>query len=227
MNFCWNSSASLSLVGVCLVLSGCGTPAGPATPQMAMPTRVAAADMAPRTLLVPGDTLEVFVKEDNKFDGQYKVRENGDIIVKQIGRLKVGGLTVSGAQEALRQNLESSQLAHPTVIMDRVGTITSQTFEEKAKLLIYVTGAVKTPGQHMIAVTNNQPILAYEALLIAGGTTAFADESHAFILRRGAGTMRSTIPLNLRSIRQGIGPDVPLQEGDLITVPERRFGLNF
>ena len=183
MNFRWNPSASLSLVGVCLVLSSCGTSSGPATPQMGMPTRMAAADMAPRTLLVPGDTLEVFVKEDNKFDGQYKVRENGDIIVKQVGRVKVGGLTVNGAQEALRQ--------------------------------------------HMIAVTNTQPILAYEALLIAGGTTAFADEAHAFILRRGAGTMRSTIPLNIRSIRQGIGPDVPLQEGDLITVPERRFGLNF
>ena len=190
-----------------------------------MPVRAPQVSEGPRTLN-PGDTLEVFVKEDEKFNGSYKVRENGDIILKQVGRVKVGGLTVGGAQEAVRQTLASTQLANPTVIVDRTGSSSSQSFEEKAKLLIFVTGAVKSPGQHQIAITGNQPLLAFEALLIAGGTTPFADEAHAFILRRGTGTTRTTIPLNIRNIRQGVGADVPLQEGDLITVPERRFGIN-
>lgn len=192
-----------------------------------MPVRSAPAPVAPRTSLAPGDTIEVFVMEDEKFNGSYKVRENGDIIMPRVGRVKVGGMSVSGAQDAVKQTLESSQLAHPTVIVDRVGTTNTQTFEDKSKMLIYVTGSVARPGQHMIAQVGTQPVLAYEALLIAGGATPYADETHAFILRRGNGNSRTQIPLNLRSIRQGVGPDVPLQEGDLITVPERRFGLNF
>ncbi len=226
MNFCRKPLDLLCLFGLSLAFVSCEGPA-PTTPQMPLSQRVAPAPQLQRNVLVPGDTLEVFVKEDEKFGGQYRVRENGDIIMKQVGRVKVGGLTVPGAQEQLRQTLASSQLANPTVIVDRIGSISTQTFEEKAKMLIYVTGAVRSPGQHMIALSSSQPILAYEALLIAGGTTAFADETHAFILRRGAGTMRTSIPLNLRDIRQGTGPDVPLQEGDLITVPERRFGFNF
>ena len=214
------------MLGCCLALVSCHS-TDPATADLPLPPRTVSAPSGPRTTLAPGDTIEVFVMEDEKFGGQYKVRENGDIIVPRVGRVKVSGLSVSGAQEVLKQTLEASQLAHPTVIVDRVGTSNMQTFEDKAKMLIYVTGAVARPGQHMIAQVGTQPVLAYEALLIAGGTSPYADENHAFILRRGNGNTRAQIPLNLRSIRQGVGPDVPLQEGDLITVPERHFGLNF
>lgn len=226
MNFCRYFRAPLPLFGLCLVITACEHPA-PDTPQMPMLPSRPVMESSNRSVVAPGDTLEVFVKEDEKFNGRYNVRENGDIILRQLGRVHVGGLTVPGAQEMLRKTLQSSQLANPSVIVDRVGTISTQTYEERAKMLIFVTGAVRSPGQHVIALTSSQPILAYEALLIAGGTTPFADETHAYILRRGNGTMRTNIPLNLRNIRQGVGPDVPLQEGDLITVPERHFGLSF
>jgi len=223
MKFCRYSCAFL--IGSCL--ASCHS-TGPATADLPMPPRSATpVAVGPRNTLVPGDTVDVFVMEDEKFSGTYKVRENGDIIIPKLGRVRVGGLSVTGAQDAVRQALEASQLAHPTVIVDRTSMANTQTFEDKAKMLIYVAGCVPRAGQHMIALVGNQPVLAYEALLIAGGTTPYADENHAYILRRGNGTTRTQIPLNLRSIRQGVGPDVPLQEGDLIMVPERRFGLNF
>ncbi|MDB6120970.1 MAG: Capsular polysaccharide biosynthesisexport periplasmic protein WcbA Capsular polysaccharide export [Verrucomicrobiaceae bacterium] len=226
MNLRRYTCASFSLLGICLALASCHS-TNPDTADLPMPARQAPVSVAPRTTLAPGDTIEVFVMEDEKFAGTYKVRENGDIIMPRVGRVRVGGLSVSGAQDAVKAVLEASQLAHPTVIVDRVGTTGNQTFEDKSKMLIYVAGSVARAGQHMIAQVGTQPVMAYEALLIAGGTTPYADETHAFILRRGNGNSRTQIPLNLRSIRQGKGPDVPLQEGDLITVPERRFGLNF
>ena len=226
MNLRRYTCASFSLLGICLALASCHS-TDPATADLPMPGRSAPVAAAPRTSLAPGDTIEVFVMEDEKFNGSYKVRENGDIIMPRVGRVKVGGMSPSGAQEVVRQTLESSQLAHPTVIVDRVGTTATQTFEDKSKMLVYVTGSVSRPGQHMIAQVGTQPVLAYEALLIAGGVTPYADEVHAYIIRRGNGNSRTQIPLNLRSIRQGVGPDVPVQEGDIITVPERRFGLNF
>ena len=218
--------ASLSLIGLTIALSACHSPDA-STPDLPMPSLPGPTTAAPRNILAYGDTVEIFVMEDDKFNGSYKIRENGDIIMPKVGRIKVGGLSPSSAQEVVRQTLEASQLKKPTVILDHIGTSSTQTFEEKPKILVYVAGAVAHPGQHMIAQVGSQPLLAYEALLIAGGTTTFADETHAFILRRDKSTKRTEIPLNIRDIRLGRGSDVPLQEGDLITVPERRFGLSF
>lgn len=92
-------------------------------------------------------------------------------------------------------------------------------------MLVFVTGKVNKPGQHMIAVENGSGVLAYEALLIAGGATPFADEKHSYILRKGAQGSRQESPVDFRSIRQGDANDVPLVEGDMIFVPERRFAL--
>lgn len=77
----------------------------------------------------------------------------------------------------------------------------------------------------MVAIENGSRVYAYEAILIAGGTSPFADEQHSYILRRGASGARTKIPLNIRAIRQGSGTDVALMEGDMIVVPERRFAL--
>jgi len=172
-----------------------------------------------------GDSVELFVMEDNSFNGIYKIREKGDIIVPKIGRIVIHGMTVEAAQSRIRQVLLSSQLTAATVILDRVSSSGVRNFAETPKMLVFVTGKVNKPGQHMIAVENGNPVLAYEALLIAGGTTPFADEKRSYILRRGGQGSRQKIPLDLRAIRQGNANDVPLVEGDMIFVPERRFAL--
>lgn len=199
------------------------------TPDIAAPpAKKARLSQVSQSDLAIGDLVDVFVMEDEKFNGSYKVRENGDIILPKLGRVHVAGMTVSGAQAAISTALQASQLAKATVIVDRTTRNTTQTFEEKPKMLVYVAGAVTHPGQHMIAIPDGAAVSAYEALLIAGGVSPFADERHAYILRReGGSNSRARIPLNIRDIRMGRGLDVPLREGDLITVPERSFGLGF
>ncbi|HLO97921.1 MAG TPA: polysaccharide biosynthesis/export family protein, partial [Fimbriimonas sp.] len=175
--------------------------------------------------LAIGDSLEVFVMEDASFNGVYKVREKGDIIFPKVGRVVVAGLTVDAAQQRIREALQNSQLQSATVIVDRINkTPHSLPFEEKPKILVFVTGKVNRPGQHVIAVENGT-VYAYEAVLIAGGIAPFADEKHAYILRRGANGEREKITLDLRSIRQGRSSDRPLAEGDMICVPERHFSF--
>lgn len=176
--------------------------------------------------LAVGDTLEVFVMEDASFNGTYKVREKGDIILPKLGRVIVQGMNVDQAQRKLQQALEGSQLHKATVIADRINhSPAAVPFEETPKLLVFVTGKVNRPGQHLIAMTNGDTVYAYEAVLIAGGVSQFADEKHAYILRRGANGNREKIPLDLRAIRQGAATDRQLTEGDMICVPERRFVL--
>ncbi len=112
------------------------------------------------------------------------------------------------------------------MIVDRVNKLeTTKSFEETPKVLVFITGKVNRPGQHLIAVTTKDYVYAYEAVLIAGGLAPFADEKHAYILRRNAQGPKNKIPLDLRAIRQGIAADKPLVEGDMICVPERRFAL--
>ena len=180
-----------------------------------------------RDILQVGDTLEVFVMEDSSFNGVFKIREKGDIIIPKVGRVSVTGLTVEMAQQTIKKTLESSQLTSATVIADRISAVGSApvTFEESPQILVYLTGKVNRPGQHMLALSSGDTITAYEAVLIAGGVAQFADERDAYILRRTGGNNRTKIPVDLRSIRQGKSPDVPLANGDMICVPERRFAL--
>ena len=179
---------------------------------------------SPNTLRM-GESVELFVMEDPSFNGVYKVREKGDIILPKVGRISVQGLTVEAAQSKIQQNLLSTQLTAATVILDRVTQAGVRNFAETPKLLVFGTGKVNKPGQHMIAVEGSGGVLAYEALLIAGGPTQFGDEKHSYILRKGAQGTRQKIPVDFRSIRQGNANDVPLVEGDMIFVPERRFAL--
>ncbi len=180
-----------------------------------------------RDALQVGDTLEVFVMEDSSFNGVFKVREKGDIIIPKVGRVSVLGLSVDAVQERIKKTLESSQLTTATVIADRLSSAAAApvSFEETPKILVYLTGKVTRPGQHMLAVNSGESISAFEAVLIAGGVAPFADERDAYILRRSGGGNRARIPLDLRAIRQGKAADVPLVNGDMICVPERRFAL--
>ena len=212
-------------VGISLLISCCSAPpekvAGPKATHQKPPRPPARTDA-----LVVGDSLEVFVMEDPEFNGIYKIREKGDVIFPKLGRVTVAGLNVDQAQSKIREALQGSQLQSATVIVDRINQGTAITsFEQTPKILVFVTGKVNRPGQHMIAITTGDTVYAYEAVLIAGGVAPFADEKHAYILRRGAQGARERISLDLRAIRQGSASDKPLAEGDMICVPERRFAL--
>ena len=52
--------------------------------------------------LQPGDSLELFVEEDDSFNGVYDVRERGDIIIPNVGRIPVRGMTVVDAGARVR-----------------------------------------------------------------------------------------------------------------------------
>ena len=172
-----------------------------------------------------GDTVELFVMEDQAYNGTFQIREKGDIILPKSGRIYIRGLSVEAAQSKIKATLQSDQLKSATIILDRTRHGEIRTFNEAPKLVVFITGKVVQPGQHMIALRSNDAVYAYEAVLIAGGVTPFADEKHSYILRRAGSGARQKIPLDLRSIRQGNASDIALVEGDMIYVPERRFGL--
>lgn len=163
--------------------------------------------------------------EDRELNGQFPVRESGNIIMPGIGRIFLEGSTLEAAQDLVRSKVQSDQIKKATVIVERVRTSEQATLAEQPKMLIFVSGAVNRPGQHRVPLQGQEGLSAFEALLIAGGPTTFADQGHAYILRKAGDGRRFRIPVDLRAVSEGAARDPQLQEGDVIFVPGRRFGL--
>lgn len=183
----------------------------------------------------PGDSLELFVKEDNSFDGKYTVRERGDIIIPSLGRIPVSGMSVVDAGSRIRSELEATHLKKATVIIDRVGRApkpnvpaggqTAGVAKKTPLMKIYMTGKVTRPGQHRIPIPQSGELGVYEAILIAGGLSQFADPRKVHLLRNEATGKKRKIPVNIRSIEEGMTSDPAIGDGDIVVVPEKVFGF--
>lgn len=173
-----------------------------------------------------GDSLELFVKEDPVFNNTYKVREGGDIIIPDIGRIPLKGLSVASAERRVESYLEKGQIKDATVILDRVRSVApASSVAGSRQMLVYMTGAVSKPGQHVLAVPEGRSLGIYEAILISGGLAQFADEQKVHVLRMDSKRIRHRIPVNIRMIRQGGAPDPVIGQGDVVVVPEKVFGF--
>lgn len=192
--------------------------------QAPAPLSISKVPSRPETIQV-GDTLEVFVLEDSSFNGKVVVRESGDVILPKMGRVSVLGLSLSAAETVVQKRIQKDQIKEATVIVERTQRLSQSGFSERPKLLIFLTGAVARRGQHLIALSDRDGVTAYEALLIGGGVTPYGDTRRAYILRKVGDGQRQRIPVDLRTISQGIGVDPMMQQGDVLYVPERRFGF--
>jgi len=210
-----------------VLLGGIGCSNGPSSsgdvPAASVPPVVKQSDS--NTIGV-GDELELFVKEDAVFNGTYRVRERGDIIIPDIGRIPVAGLNVESAERRVESYIEKGQIKDATVILDRTSNPAKKTTVAGARqMLVYMTGAVAKPGQHMLTLPEGRTLGVYEAILISGGMGRFADEQRVYITRMDSKGIRHRIPVNARQIRQGGATDPALGYGDVVVVPEKVFGF--
>jgi protein involved in polysaccharide export with SLBB domain len=97
------------------------------------------ADVVPASLVEdapqihPGDNLDLRVVEDDSFNGKYAVRRGGYIIIPQVGRIKVTGLTTKQAEAAVKKALEDGgQLPKATVSIESSAKPVEEKKEKKA-----------------------------------------------------------------------------------------------
>lgn len=233
MNPCTSSRsrlfAALGLFVLLAALPSCNQARNRQTAPVSYPTAPVPASVSKTTAqpasIQPGDTLEIVVLEDPSFNDTTVVRESGDIILPKVGRVRVVGLSLSAAETAVQKRIQKDQIKEATVIVDRTKRQSQSSFAERPKLLLFLTGAISRRGQHLIALTDREGVTAYEALLIGGGATPYGDTSRAYILRKVGNGQRQRLPVNLRTISQGFGVDPMMQQGDVLFVPERRFGF--
>ncbi len=168
---------------------------------------------ASNEIVVPGETLEVFVNEDPSFNGRYQVRRGGYIIMPQVGRIAVAGRTIPGAEAAVKRALQSSQLHHASVLIERV-----QGADIENGQFILLSGEFSRPGRWIIP-KNTTPTLV-SVILSSGGTTDKADLTRVRVMRMAAnkGVVEE---VNVQKILDGGGltSDLTLDEGDVVTIP--------
>ncbi len=184
----------------------------------------------PSDRFVPGDNLELFVKEDSTLNSSYPVRDGGYIVIPRVGRIQVTGLTRSEAEKLVKESLKKTQLTEATVLVERTSKNALLSGSPGSsisvpKLMIYVTGAVLHPGTHYVPLTEGRSLGMYEAILITGGLARLAQDQKVELMRVDSSGRRHRAVFDLRKVRDGAASDPPVGAGDIIHVPEKVFGF--
>jgi polysaccharide export outer membrane protein len=182
------------LAPACLALAACDTLSEHVKPASYQATAPIA---APRTQA--GDKIKVVVYGEDKMSGDYEIDGNGMIHPPLIGAVRAAGMTKKEIENALAERLRSSQiLLNPVVTVDVASSRP-----------IYVMGEVEKPGEY----TYRNGLNVLSAVAVAGGFTYRASKSKVLVKRAGE--------KGLTEYR--LSPDIPVNPGDLVSVPERYF----
>ncbi|HEY7292939.1 MAG TPA: polysaccharide biosynthesis/export family protein [Vicinamibacterales bacterium] len=199
------------------------TPAPPAPSQSPQkPTEGTAAPAQPNYQIGPQDELRISVFDADGLTGVYRVDDEGFISFPLLGRIQVGGMTLSAAQEKVRTLLMNGYIRNPQVRVD---------VQEYKSQSVFVSGEVRAPAE--IRMTGGMTLL--KALAQAGSPLSSAS-SELTIARQKKSAAASTpatgttaskaaettevIRVNWRDLQTGRANDVALQDGDVIFVPK-------
>jgi protein involved in polysaccharide export with SLBB domain len=208
--------AILPLLLLGLVLTGC------ASKEVDLPEYVTVPPTGPNfgsDIVTVGDKLEIYILEDESFNGIYTVRDGGHVIFPKVGRVLVTGMNLAQAEAAIRKAFEANQLRIATVILERHGS-KRQDGPSIPNVTVYLSGVVNRPGPLEVPFIAGQPPTAYQALVHGGGPGEWANLSGAYVVRN-VGGVRKRINVDLKDVGKGKDQDVPIQSGDIIVVPQR------
>jgi protein involved in polysaccharide export with SLBB domain len=166
------------------------------------------------SLLLPGDSVEVFVTEDETLNGVYQVRQGGYIILPRVGRITIAGKDLAGAEQAVRESLATSQIRNATVMVERP----SAAGGINGGGVVYLAGEFLKPGAWVIPPGVTPTIVT--AILRSGGLRPDADLTKVRLLRLVAGQAQVE-EVNVQGIMNGAGlpSDLALRPGDIVFVP--------
>ena len=163
-------------------------------------------------ILQSGDLVEIKVFMEANMDRVLRISSNGTITYPLIGNVKIGGYSVSEAEEQLAEKLKY-YIKNPQV---------SMLIKEYSNKMVYVLGQVKKPSE--ISIPPEKTITVLEAITSVGGFTDIANTSKIKVLRMENGKQKS-IDVDVNAItKQGKKSlDIDLLPGDVVFVPQSMF----
>lgn len=166
----------------------------------------ASAQTAPDPKLKPNDIVQMEVFGEADMTTQTRVLKSGEVVFPLIGTVKVGGLTLAQAIEAVRTLYAEKYFVDPKVTI---------TINEYASEFVYVVGEVNRAGQIPIPASGKLDLAT--AIAGAGGLSQLADRNQ-IVLTRGES---STSTYTAQRIERGA--PINLKPGDRVIVHQSRY----
>ena len=163
-------------------------------------------------LLQPGDLLEVKVYMEENMDRTLRISANGTITFPLVGNIRVGGMSVAAAENALSKELKR-YIKNPQI---------SMLIQEYGNKTVYILGQVQKPSA--VEIPPEKPLTVLEAITSVGGFTDIAAPSKVKVLRMDNGNQKA-IDVDITQITKygNKSLDINLMPGDVVFVPQSIF----
>ncbi len=172
----------------------------------------APAPVSPDYMIGPGDSLHVFVFQNDALSVTVPVRPDGKISTPLVEDMVAVGKTPSQLARDIEKSL-SEYVKSPKVNVVVMGAMS--VFSQ-----VRVIGQVVRPQ----ALPYRDGMTVLDAVLAVGGLSQFAAGNRAHLVRTDRGK-NSEIKIKLDSLVNGgdMKQNLPLRPGDVLVVPESRF----
>lgn len=179
------------------------TPPGPAAPSAPVP-----ADYR----IGPGDTLKVYVFQNDELSATVPVRPDGKISTPLVEDMVAVGKTPS----QLARDIEKSLAVYVKTPKVNVVVLTAVSVFSQVKVI----GQVKSPQ----ALPYRDGMTVLDAVLAVGGLGQFAAGNRAHLVRtEGGKSVEIKVKLDALVNSGDMKQNLSLQPGDVLVVPETRF----
>lgn len=160
----------------------------------------------------PADLLEVSVYQEKDLERKVRVSPDGIITMPLAGSVKVAGLGVVEAEQAVTERLKRFLIAPQVSIF----------IAEYGNKQVYVLGEVAKPGSYPLPTEAGLTVI--EAITLAGGFSQYAAPDRTRIIRKKPGGS-SNIPIDISGVtkRGDKSKDLALEPNDVVYVPESVF----
>ena len=159
-------------------------------------------------LIGPNNLLHIRILNEGGLQQTFRVDDMGFISHPLVGRIRLGGMTVSQAEDRMRSMLDGDYIINPHVT---IFVLEHSRFS--------VLGEVRKPGNYEIIGR----LTLVEAISMAGGFTPVANESKVNVVRQGE-EGELTLVVSVKDIMEGKKEDnVYIEAGDVINVPKSFF----
>jgi len=160
--------------------------------------------------LGPGDVFQMQIVGEKDLPEAYEIASDGTVALPYLQRIKVGGLAPQEVAKLITAELKRQKILQKPVVIVRVEAYNSRK--------VTVSGEVQkagsfpySPGMTLIQVVSQ-----------AGGFNSVANLDRVRLTRQTpSGDV--TVVISADAINEGRAPDIPLQSGDRIYVPQRVF----
>ncbi len=161
----------------------------------------------PHYRLQAEDKIEVQYRYTPEYNTQASVQPDGYVSMPLIGEVKLAGLTLEQAAQAIRL-IAGRRLKDPEVMV---------LLKEYVKPFFTVAGEVAKPGR----VELHGQVTLVEAIALSGGFKDSARRTQVLLLRKSAPDIARVKVYDLRKLMSasGIAEDVTIESGDMLVVP--------